>query len=144
FWRNFLTKYEESNTIHKKMLRVSEKVHKAVELCGGQTAKPAGKSQRMLDALWAGQCNCAYWHGVFGGLYLPHLRQAVYKQLIEAENLADGVDKLSSERVSLKDINLDGQKELLIESPWQNVYISPQDGGSIFEWDLRTYGVNLA
>jgi len=30
------------------------------------------------DHLWRAQCNCPYWHGVFGGLYLPHLRAAVY------------------------------------------------------------------
>jgi 4-alpha-glucanotransferase len=59
FWRNFLTKYEESNNLHKKMLRVSEKVHAAVAALGGQITKPTGKVQRMLDALWAGQCNCS-------------------------------------------------------------------------------------
>ena len=45
----------------------------------------------MFDALWAGQCNCAYWHGVFGGLYLPHLRQALYRELLSAEMQADKI-----------------------------------------------------
>jgi hypothetical protein len=144
YWRNFLTKYEEANGMYKKMLHVSRKVHHAVSQLVSETQRIPTRAQKMLDALWAGQCNCAYWHGVFGGLYLPHLRQAVYKQLIEAENLADSVGKQSPERISLKDINLDGQKELLIESPQQNIYVSPQDGGSIFEWDLRPQGINLA
>ena len=30
-----------------------------------------------LRDLYKGQCNDPYWHGVFGGLYLPHLREAV-------------------------------------------------------------------
>src|ERR1044072_5704898 len=76
-WRNFLMKYPESNAMYKKMLRVSSKVH-------------AGKkNEAALDHLWAGQCNCAYWHGVFGGLYLPVLRQAIYRNLIEAERILD-------------------------------------------------------
>jgi hypothetical protein len=40
--------------------------------------------QARLD-LYRGQVNCPYWHGAFGGLYLPHLRQAVYRHLIRAE-----------------------------------------------------------
>ena len=27
-----------------------------------------------------------YWHGAFGGLYLPHLRNAIYRHLISAQN----------------------------------------------------------
>lgn len=142
FWRNFLTKYEESNNLHKKMLYVSDKVHRANEALGGTSTKPAAKAQRMFDALWAGQCNCAYWHGVFGGLYLPHLRQALYRELLQAEKLADKV--LIPERVSVKqeDFDKDGQAEILCESPHQNIYISPQSGGSLFEWDLRNEGFN--
>ncbi len=37
----------------------------------------------------AAQCNCGYWHGAFGGIYLPHLRNAVYNHLIAADNLLD-------------------------------------------------------
>ena len=63
----FLTKYEESNNaLHKKMLWVSEKVHRAIRgrLVALVTATQSlvGRSQKMLDALWAGQCNCSYWH----------------------------------------------------------------------------------
>src|SRR5262249_26786950 len=98
---------------------------------------------RMLDALWAGQCNCAYWHGVFGGLYLPHLRQSIYHELIQAEKLADKV--LGQEAISVRqeDFDKDGLPEVLLESPTQNVYVSPHAGGSIFEWDLRDKGLNM-
>ena len=41
------------------------------------------------QALYRGQCNCPYWHGAFGGIYLPHLRNAIYNQLIAADNLLD-------------------------------------------------------
>jgi 4-alpha-glucanotransferase len=138
FWRNFLTKYEESNNIHKKMLRVSEKVHAALA-----STRSASKGQKWLDNLWAGQCNCAYWHGVFGGLYLPHLRQALYRELLAAELQADKVLAGDSIQVSQVDFDKDGRNEILVEAPLQNLYVSPHLGGSIFEWDLRKEGINL-
>lgn len=142
FWRNFLTKYEESNNLHKKMLWVSEKVHRAV---AKQTfhSKVSPNVKKMFNALWAGQCNCAYWHGVFGGLYLPHLRQALYRELLRAENLADKILGASGIQLMEKDFDRDGRLELLMESPEENIYIAPHRGGSIFEWDLRAYGVNM-
>ncbi|HHX73768.1 MAG TPA: DUF1925 domain-containing protein, partial [Firmicutes bacterium] len=77
-WRNFFTRYPESNQIHKKMLHVREKIQLLPE---GPQKKAA------QEYLWAGQCNCAYWHGVFGGLYLNFLRSALYSRLIAAEEL---------------------------------------------------------
>jgi len=143
FWRNFLTKYEESNNLHKKMLRVAEKVHRAAETLSEAGQKSAAKLQKMLDALWAGQCNCAYWHGVFGGLYLPHLRQALYRELLSAEQQADKVLGEAGINVQEDDFDKDGRKEILVESPEQNIYFAPHSGGAIFEWDLRSEGVNL-
>ena len=89
-WRNFLAKYPESNHMHKRMMMTSRKVHEALDaLRAGRREK--ADAARMLDHLYQSQCNDAYWHGVFGGLYLPHLRSAVYEHLIQAEFLADGV-----------------------------------------------------
>jgi alpha-amylase len=48
----------------------------------------AGADSEARRELYRGQCNCSYWHGVFGGLYLGHLRFAVYKHLLAAERLA--------------------------------------------------------
>ena len=143
FWRNFLTKYEESNNVHKKMLRVSEKVHQAVESLGAAGKSRIGKAQKMLDPLWAGQCNCAYWHGVFGGLYLPHLRQALYRELLSAELQADKVLHGDKIQVVQEDFDKDGRLEVLVEAPEQNLYFAPSSGGSLFEWDLRKQGINL-
>jgi hypothetical protein len=143
FWRNFLTKYEESNNLHKKMLWVSGKVHEAVSELSSAGSRPSGRAQKMLDALWAGQCNCSYWHGVFGGLYLPHLRQAIYRELLNAENLADKALKTRLPRIEEEDFDKDGRKEVLVEAPEQNLYFSPHEGGSLFEWDLRSQGINM-
>ena len=59
-------------------------------------ADAAAKQSKALDpaitqkALWhtlRAQCNCAYWHGVFGGLYLNYLRFAMHREILEAEKL---------------------------------------------------------
>ncbi len=80
FWRNFLVKYEESNWMHKRMLQVSALVEELGDKSG---RSDAWKEAR--DHLYQAQCNCAYWHGLFGGLYLPHLRSAIFKHLVAAE-----------------------------------------------------------
>jgi len=82
-WRNFMVKYDEVNHMHKRMLMVAEKVH----------AMPGGPArERALDLLWQAQANDAYWHGLFGGVYLFNFRVANYANLIEAESLAEGPD----------------------------------------------------
>ena len=131
FWRNFLTKYPESNNMHKKMVYVSEKVNKLKK-----RARGSGDSSK--DLLYAGQCNCAYWHGVFGGLYLPHLRAAIYQKLIAAEAETGGKPGIVQ-----ADFDCDGRNEILFESKNQNLYFSPHLGGTLFEWDIIPKRVNL-
>ncbi len=136
FWRNFLTKYPEANTLHKKMLRVSRRIH----------ALPAETRERpaMLQALWRGQCNDAYWHGVFGGLYMPHLRHAAFHHLIQAEQMlraseADG----EAVRVETVDWDADGGVEILLESPSLALVVEPARGGGAVELDARAKAFNL-
>ncbi|NLI14668.1 MAG: DUF1926 domain-containing protein [candidate division Zixibacteria bacterium] len=141
FWRNFMTKYPESNNMHKKMYRVAAKI---------DSLKKGGKSQyqsKLADAedlLYQGQCNCQYWHGVFGGLYLNHLRYAAYNRLIRAESIVDSLGALpKSGKIDLADFDDDGRKEALIETSLLDAYFSPRFGASMFELDLKDRGLNL-
>ncbi|MDD5021136.1 MAG: DUF1926 domain-containing protein [Endomicrobiaceae bacterium] len=134
FWRSFLSKYDESNNMHKKMIRISNKINSFVE-------KGNIIDQNLFKALYAGQCNCAYWHGVFGGLYLPHLRNAVYEQLLKAENLYNELVPAKPSWFK-SDFDCDGVDELLYESKIQNIYVA-QTGGTIFEFDLLKKNHNL-
>ncbi len=134
FWRNFLVRYSEVNNQHKKMLRV----HDAVYLAG------ASEEAGVLD-LWKGQANDTYWHGLFGGIYMGHVRSAIYHHLIKAQNAAD-VAMLGTEhwqRYEFTDFDCDSQDELLLEGDLQNLYIDPQRGGTLFEWDMRRSTHNL-
>jgi 4-alpha-glucanotransferase len=128
FWRNFLARYPEVNNQHKKMLRVHDAVYAA-----GATEE-AGVVQ-----LWKAQANDTYWHGLFGGIYMNHVRSAIYHHLIKAENAADRIRLGTGEwqHYEFTDFDRDSQNELIIESDQQNIYIDPQRGGTFFEWDLR-------
>src|SRR4029077_7992028 len=57
--------------------------------------------------------------------------------------LADRAAGVTDLRISMKDFDLDGRSEVLVETPSQNLYLSPHEGGSLFEWDLREQGLNL-
>jgi alpha-amylase len=136
FWRNFLVKYPEINRMHKKMLRVHHKVYQA---------KVRNQEDCGLMELWKAQCNCPYWHGVFGGVYLTDIRAVTYSNLIRAENKADNVlhQRRSWLECQKADFDGDGADELFIESDTFSIYISPEEGGSIFEWDIRNHCYNL-
>jgi len=134
FWRNFLVRYHEINNQHKKMLRV----HKAVYDAGA--TPEAG-----LIHLWKAQANDTYWHGLFGGIYMGHVRSAIYHHLIKAENAADRSRFGDGhwQRYEFTDFDRDSQDELIVESDQQNLYIDPQRGGTLFEWDMRRSMHNL-
>jgi len=136
YWRHFLVKYPESNQLHKKMLQVHRKVYQA---------KTRTNTDCGLEDLWRGQCNCPYWHGVFGGLYLADIHAATYRHLIQAENKADAV--IHPEQPWLKceeiDFDMDGREEIVVNGNLLSLYLSPQQGGSLIEWDLRRAAYNL-
>ncbi|MBI2845379.1 MAG: DUF1926 domain-containing protein, partial [Chloroflexi bacterium] len=135
-WRNFLAKYPEINDMHKKMLLVHDKVY---------SLPPSPARDKAQDELWKAQGNDPYWHGSFGGVYLPHLRTVPYQHLLAAEDIADGV--LHPENDWLEyietDFRRDGEKQLLVNGNKMNLYFAPAERGSLFEWDWREKKLNL-
>ncbi|MEM1595873.1 MAG: alpha-amylase/4-alpha-glucanotransferase domain-containing protein [Desulfurococcaceae archaeon] len=133
FFRNFLVKYVESNNMHKKALWVKSKLVKA-----------QGKLKEIPLDYYMAYCNDAYWHGLFGGIYLAHLRQAIYESLIRSEKIAeDAINYFESNSIKriLADFDYNGREELIIETPELNLYVSPWDGGTLFEYDIKKPGL---
>ena len=128
-WRNFLVKYPEANRMHKKMLALSG-------LCRERGDPPAARR-----AIGHAQCNDAYWHGVFGGLYLPHLRGAIWRNLALAEGELRRGEGLAVETL---DLDADGAEELWIHSGVCSAVVSPRRGGVIEEYTVFERGVNYA
>lgn len=138
FWRNFQTKYVESNNLHKRMLLVSELLE------NHRNSIPPAKFEQARKLLYAGQCNCPYWHGVFGGLYLPHLRGAVFQELVAAEAVINSaLAKPGNFLVETSDIDCDGRDEVIVTTPSIKAIIAPDLGGMISELDHFDIAKNL-
>jgi hypothetical protein len=126
-WRNFQVKYREINDLHKAMLRISEAVD----------AMDRGPLRELaLDHLYQGQSNDTYWHGLFGGIYIVHMRLATYEHLIAAEDLADA-EAGQLHRADRLDLDLDGHDEVRLAGPGQVVTIDLAEGAGIGGWDVR-------
>lgn len=134
-WRSFQARYPEANEMYSKMLAVSEKV-----------SRMPARSKRTAEAtrlLYQGQCNCPYWHGVFGGLYLPHLRDAIYERLMRAEGLSRVPGKNRTVCVTQSDYNADGHEEVVASTGAATMAFKPADGGHIFEFGLVSKSYNV-
>ncbi len=139
FWRNFLVKYPEVADTYWKMLRLSAGVHGALA-----RAPDDARLRDAREALWRGQANDAYWHGVFGGCYLPHLRRAIKGSLLEAERLlaeATGAPALAWWR---RDGNGDGREEIFVRTPTLAVTVNPALGGALTEIGYYPKSLDLA
>ena len=128
-WRNFLVKYSESNRMHKKMQALSF------------LSRRRGDAPEVRRAIARAQCNDAYWHGVFGGLYLPHLREAIWRELARAEELLRAGETLTAE---VLDLDGDGHDEIWVHGPAFSALVSPWRGGALEEYTRFDRGINFA
>lgn len=158
-WRSFFAKYPESNHIHKRMLMISRKVHNAIKELKVQKSRKSLSAEHptpytlhptryLLHELWKGQCNDAYWHGIFGGLYLPHLRSSLYRHLLNAESMAENILKKVSKVQKVKysieegDLDCDGFKDVCISNRDMTAFLS-EESGSLIELSIKKKQVNV-
>jgi hypothetical protein len=107
-FRSFFHKYPESNYFHERVQEVSRRLE-------GSAALKAEEIEQVRSHLWRAEANDAYWHGVFGGFYLPHLRRGVKNELISAEEKLDRYSKTwESEEVG--DLDADGAAEIKLKN----------------------------
>ena len=144
FWRNFRVKYPESNEMYARMIEISSRI---AELEHSPTIG-SDEGELLEDArrsLYRAQCNCSFWHGAFGGLYLPHLRNAVYKCLLEADSLLEQIVRSEDKWIDVTtgDFNLDARQEVRISNHRLVAYFSPATGGHLYELDVRQCQANL-
>lgn len=135
-WDNFLSKYPESNAMHKKCIYISDRLDEL---------ERKTKLSDARRALFRAQCNCAYWHGLFGGLYLNYLRHAVYANLIDAENLIDESIHGDAPFINAKKIDIDGDgiPEVVMATDRLIATVSPACGASLTELSWRPSKLNL-
>lgn len=134
-WRNFLVRYSEANYLHKRILHLSREFEAA-----GAREHPA------YNHLLQAQCNDVFWHGVFGGLYFPHLRHEAYRHLLTAQT---GLESLRGDSwpagvtVTRRDLDLDHQPEIILNSRDWFAVVDPADGGTLQELSWKPRAVNL-
>jgi len=158
FWRNFKVRYPETNEMYCRMMAVSRRLQSMTDSGIDDDAL-----RQVRTELYRGQCNCAYWHGAFGGIYLPHLRNAIYNHLIAADNLLDQAAGRNSAgnngafnsgtsnrggasgwvEAAGDDYNFDGRPEVQLAGDKLIAWIAPSRGGQIYELDVRSICHNL-
>lgn len=138
FWRNFKIKYAEAAEMYARMMDVSNRL-----LAAENNGADAGELSSIRDHLYRGQCNCPYWHGAFGGVYLPHLRNAVYSHLIQADTELDRLTGAAAVDALADDFDFDGMPEIRLSNANDCLWIAPGRGGRIYEWDVRGIAHNL-
>jgi hypothetical protein len=115
-WKNFLIKYHESNYLHKRMLQCS--------------LKQDTLDSSSLENLYKMQTNDLFWHGIFGGLYLPHLRDNAYRYLLEIERT-----QIKNEIIfEYSDIDKNGYEELKVLSKSLSSVFSSRWGAQMIEF----------
>lgn len=146
FFRNFFRKYPRANYMHKKMLYLSESANKKTDY---------KKDKNIFNNLFKAQCNCGYWHGLFGGFYLGNIRAAIYENLIKAEkeldekynSLESSAEKLQRGKnknliIQKADFDFDGLPEVIIKNKHLIAAFSRR-GGTVLELSYKDKNFNL-
>jgi alpha-amylase len=121
-WRNFMSRYTEANWMHKRMLSASERL----------AALPAAQhNAAMQESLHRAQANDAYWHGLFGGLYLPHLRRAVWNNLLALE--AELALLAPPAPCVQEDLDLDGRSETALRNSRLQAFVRDDGHAALVE-----------
>jgi hypothetical protein len=131
-WRNFLSRYPEANWMHKRMLGLSARL---------AALKSWQRTPEMQQLLHVAQANDAYWHGLFGGLYLPHLRRGIYSALLTLEAALDRVAPRPA-REQL-DLDSDGVDEACLQNGDLQAIVRLDGAASVVELDSYALAQNF-
>jgi hypothetical protein len=116
-------------------------MHKKMQALSLLSRARGDASAAARRAIGRAQCNDAYWHGVFGGLYLPHLREAIWRNLAQAERELRQGEGLA---VEVLDLDGDGHDEIWVHSDQFSAIVSPWRGGALEEFTIFATEINYA
>ncbi|MGH9866999.1 MAG: alpha-amylase/4-alpha-glucanotransferase domain-containing protein [Candidatus Polarisedimenticolia bacterium] len=140
FFRNFMAKYPESFLMLRRAQLLSAEMDHAAQ--AAEQAR-AGYPDPARRELWRAMCNCSYWHGIFGGLYLPHIRRSVGTHLCRARRLLDEATGAPEVRCRPVDVDVDGRDEIEIHTPQLGLLVEPAAGGALSVVDLKQGDIPL-
>ena len=131
-WRNFMSRYPEANWMHKRMLGASRRL---------AALPPEQRSAELQEYLHRAQANDAYWHGLFGGLYLPHLRRAIWNNLLKLEAALEQLAPWPRQQQG--DLDHDGHVETALRNPFIHAYVRDDGHASLVEFSSLAVAHNF-
>ncbi|MDP1734892.1 MAG: DUF1926 domain-containing protein [Sulfuritalea sp.] len=131
-WRNFMSRYTEANWMHKRMLGASRRL---------AALPPEQRSPELQEYLHRAQANDAYWHGLFGGLYLPHLRRAIWNNLLKLEAALEQLAPWPRQQQG--DLDHDGHIETALRTPLIHAYVRDDGHASLVEFSSLAVAHNF-
>lgn len=139
-WHAFLMKYPEANWMHKRMSQISRKIN-ILE----KSEKAPRNIRKIKKQFWSGTFHDAYWHGIHGGIYLPHLRNLAWSNLLKAESAIDKqLYNLSGQIYQeVTDINRDGYNDVTIITRNLRAVFDSRIMGGLEELSYKPTGINL-
>lgn len=158
-WRYFLTKYPEAGHRLDRLRALSAAIDAAASAAGAapeKTSVPPPKEEKRLRTLallaearknlWRSECNCSYWHGVFGGIYLPFLREATESALVRARRLyEEAVFRPGPWIIESPAPGRDGAVgRLRLDNPMIGFTADAALGGALLDLEYKPLDVNVA
>ncbi len=140
-WQGFFAKYPESNHMHKRALALGRRFWDVEPRAEGLSELWKARTE-----LFRSQCNCAYWHGLFGGLYLNNLRHALTEAMLKAESQLDTLEGRDESllHISVRDFDTDLHDEVAVRNRTFSVIVHPELGGALSEIAYRPSNYQLA
>jgi alpha-amylase len=138
---NFFDRYEESRYMRERVWAVSEALDRLPS--GNGSAEGVRKARQ---ALYKAQCNCGYWHGVFGGLYLHHLRSSVFENLIRADGMmaeAASHASLAAKGSQVQIVKLESGDRTVFRQKNTISFFNAQYGAALEELDFVPKNANI-
>ena len=140
------TDYTDTHQLKAELIKVKS-LHRSLNLMYrknlmlGRRWRGKGQfpgSRGVMERLLRAQCSTAQWHGTKGGLHLPHLREAIWRELILAESEMRAGQ--AETELAREDVNADGQIEVMAGHPAMTLLFAPHLGGSCLEVGLPELG----
>lgn len=144
-WQRWLDRHGTADRLHKRMVDVSRRFAALERVVRNQGWRAMSQLSRPRRWLYRGQTAEAYAAGEGGGLMRPEIRAAAWRNLIDAERVADGLVRGDAAflEVALRDLYADLGTAVLLRNQQLRAVLRPDHGGVIAELEHVATGTAL-
>lgn len=146
-WAEFPARYFAAETLYRRMLRASERLRQCIAMMEDE-----GLEERWSDglataqrAIFRAQSVECFGSGQLRGFADAAVRDATLAAVLEAEGCLDTLQQGQDSDLEVEETDLDGDlaADIFVGNPSANIWIRPEDGGSIRSFELRGLGLNV-